>query len=119
MPRIPMTPTLARLARVTLVTAVLIIFVLAILPSGPGPARFNDKLAHGLAFFGLAGLAIAAFRQRSPLAIFLALAGFGGLIEIAQWWTDWGRSAEWADMGADLLGTGIGILIARAITREP
>tara|TARA_B100000678_G_scaffold276319_1_gene269015 strand:- start:341 stop:685 length:345 start_codon:yes stop_codon:yes gene_type:complete len=113
-----MNHTLARLAQIALVAAACIAFALAIMPSGDGPGRFNDKLLHGITFFGLAGLAGAGFRQRSPLALFLALAGFGGFIEIAQWWLDWGRSAEWADLGADLVGAGIGLVIARAITRE-
>ena len=112
-----MTPLLVRLAQIALVAAVCIAFALAIVPSGDGPGRFNDKLLHGITFFGLGGLAAAGFRARSPLALFFALAGFGGLIEIAQWWLDWGRSAEWADLGADLVGAGIGLLVARAITR--
>ena len=119
MPRIPMTPLLVRLAQFALVAAVCVAFALAILPSTGGPGRINDKLLHGVTFFALGGLSGAGFRLRSPLALFLALGFFGGLIEIAQWWTDWGRSAEWADLGADLVGAGLGLLIARAITREP
>lgn len=119
MPRIPMTPLLSRLAQIALVLTVLVVFALAIMPTGDGPGRFNDKLLHGITFFGLGGLTMAGFRMRSPLALFFALTGFGGLIEIAQWATDLGRSAEWADLGADMVGAGIGILLARAITREP
>ena len=68
MPRIAMNHTLARLAQIALVAAACIAFALAIMPSGDGPGRFNDKLLHGITFFGLAGLAGAGFRQRSPLA---------------------------------------------------
>jgi hypothetical protein len=119
MPRIPLSPILVRLAQVALVAFACIAFALAIMPGGDGPGRINDKLLHGLTFFALGGLTGAGFPRRSPLALFFALAFFGGLIEIAQWWTDWGRSAEWADLGADLIGAGLGLLIARGITREP
>ena len=57
-----MTPLLVRLAQIALVAAACIAFALAIVPTGDGPGRFNDKLLHGITFFGLAGLTGA----RSP-----------------------------------------------------
>ncbi len=119
MPTIPLTRTLAQLAQAALILALCIAFALAIMPSGDGPGRINDKLLHGATFFVLGGLSVAAFRHRSAVAMFFALAGFGGLIEIAQWYTDWGRSAEWADMAADIVGAAIGLSVASLVTRQP
>ena len=119
MPRIPMIPLLERLAQIALVAAVCLAFAVAIMPTGEGPSRYNDKLVHGVTFFVLGGLAAAGFRRYSALALFAALTGFGGLIEIVQWATDWGRSAELADLAADMVGGAIGIAIARFIPREP
>ncbi|NCP19955.1 MAG: hypothetical protein GW855_12440 [Erythrobacter sp.] len=118
MPTIPLTRTLARLAQIALVAALCLAFAMAIMPSGDGPGRINDKLLHGLTFFVLGGLSVAAFRHRSAVAMFFALAFFGGLIEIAQWWTDWGRSADMKDMAADLVGAALGLILASLITRE-
>jgi len=112
-----MIPLLQRLAQIALVAAVCLAFAVAIMPTGEGPGRFNDKVVHGVTFFVLGGLTSAGFRARNALALFAALTGFGGLIEIAQWATDWGRSAEWADLGADMVGAALGIAIARLITR--
>ena len=117
--RIPMTPLLSRLAQVALVAAGCIAFAVAILPSGDGPSQYNDKLLHGLTFLLLGGLAIAAYRRRSSFGVIVVLTIFGGLIELAQLVTDWGRSAELADLGADMLGSMIGIVLARCITRKP
>ena len=107
------------LARFALVVALCSAFVIALMPSSGSAGHMNDKLLHAMTFFGLGGLASAGFRRRSGVGIFIFLTIFGGLIEIAQWLTDWGRSAEWADLGADMAGAFVGIVMARILTRLP
>ncbi|GAB5349928.1 VanZ family protein [Alteriqipengyuania sp. 357] len=119
MARISMTPPLVRLMRFTLVVCIIVAFVIAIMPGGSGPGGLNDKQLHALTFFGLGGLTGAGFRKRGMVPLFLALTFLGGLIEIAQWATDWGRSAEWADLFADMIGASVGLIASRIMTRKP
>jgi len=71
-------------------------------PSAHGPEGF-DKVLHFLAYFGLAGLATVAFgRLRAALWAGLALAAFGGALEIVQSFV--GRDAEWGDELANVIG---------------
>ena len=69
-------------------------------PSHHGPEGL-DKLLHFIAYFGLAGIAsVALGRTRPALWAALALAAFGGVLEIVQSFV--GRDAEWGDELANI-----------------
>lgn len=78
----------------------------------PHPPRIetmsSDKLLHFLAYFGLAGIAVAALGRRRLVAIVLGLIALGGALEIAQGLT--GRDAEWLDEAANSFGAAMGAL---------
>lgn len=76
---------LERLAKLIFFLAVLFTFYSAVIP----PQRALqlvpwDKAEHFIAFYGLTGLAVAAFPQRHLLGVALLLSGFGALIEFVQ-----------------------------------
>ncbi|MGN3973574.1 hypothetical protein [Tsuneonella sp. SYSU-LHT278] len=78
------------------------------LPGGPG-----DKVQHILAFVTLGVLAAAGWRDRSVLILFVWLAAFGGVIEIAQTIPALNRHAQWSDWAADMAAA----IVALAATR--
>ncbi|HEY8697342.1 MAG TPA: VanZ family protein [Rhizomicrobium sp.] len=93
-------------------------------PSAHGPEGW-DKVLHFLAYFGLAGLATVTFgRLRAALWAGLALAAFGGVLEIVQGFV--GRDAEWGDELANIIGVCAGLtaglaflaLMRRLVGRE-
>lgn len=78
----------------------------------------TDKLMH-LAAFGFLVLP-AAFSRRVPRGLlfgglFIGVSVFGGAIELIQ--PHFGRSADFNDWGADMLGAGIGLVLAGFILR--
>jgi len=76
-------------------------------PSGQGPEGL-DKILHFIAYFGLAGIATAALgRLRPALLAGVALAVFGGFLEIVQSFV--GRDAEWGDELANVIGVCSGV----------
>jgi len=80
-------------------------------PSTHGPEVFWDKLLHFAAYFGLAGLATVALgRNRRSLLAALALASFGGILEVVQSFV--GRDAEWGDELANVMGVCAGCAAA-------
>jgi VanZ family protein len=72
-----------------------------------------DKWAHGLAFAFLAVWFAGQYRRNAYWRIALGLVGFGVLIEICQRAVGY-RSAEWLDIGADVAGVVIGLVIGLA-----
>jgi VanZ family protein len=83
-------------------------------PSAHGPEGW-DKVLHFLAYFGLAGLAtVAVGRLRAALWAGLALAAFGGALEIVQAFV--GRDAEWGDELANVIGVCAGVAAGLAAT---
>lgn len=77
-------------------------------PSTPGPQVIWDKLLHFTAYFGLAGIATVALgRLRPAVWASLALALFGGILEIVQSFV--GRDAEWGDELANVIGVCAGV----------
>lgn len=71
---------------------------------------WNDKFLH-IAIFGLfAGLWSLSGLRASSILIAGLIAG--GLIEILQYLLPINRSADWLDLAADVVGTGIGIGLA-------
>lgn len=94
----------------SLCTALSLLFLwLALLPAGSAPSGFGwDKLNHAGAIAAATGLAYLSFRPRGRAAAgaFLYGASLGVLIEILQAALATGRSAEWSDVAADLIGAG-------------
>ena len=74
----------------------------------------NDKALHFLAYFGLAAMAGAAFKRRSPVIFAgLGLIVLGGVLEIVQGFT--GRDMSFYDELANIAGVITGAVLARAI----
>lgn len=87
---------------------VLVIGAGTLTPPGDGaPLPLSDKALHFIAFAGLV-LPLGWFRPGWwPWVAALALA-YGATIEVIQ--PQVGRDGEWADLLADLLGIGAGLL---------
>ena len=91
-----------------------VVAVLAVVPAPPRPLDLGwDKLNHVLAFATLAVCAVLGWRssRAARLAVLLALLAYGGAIELVQRQLP-NRSGEWADLGADAIGIGLGALLA-------
>ncbi len=79
----------------------------------------HDKFLHTSAYAGLAFLVVLNVWWRGPLkatnllAVFLAVAAFGGLDELTQ--PPFGRTADWLDWYADVCGTLIGLTLAAIV----
>jgi VanZ family protein len=89
---------------------------LALSPSPPPQVDLGwDKLNHVVAFAAMAVCAVLGWRgsRAAWLAVLLALLVYGGAIELLQLQVP-NRSAEWADLGADAIGIGIGALLTLA-----
>jgi VanZ family protein len=91
-----------------------LVAVLALLPAPPRQMDLGwDKLNH-LAAFGALGLcAVFGWRnsRAAQLGVLVVLLAFGGTIELLQLQVP-NRSGEWADLGADAIGIGLGALLA-------
>lgn len=72
-----------------------------------------DKWAHLLTFAVLAVWFAGQYRRGAYWRIGLGLAGFGVLIELCQRMVGY-RSAEWLDIGADVGGIALGLVIGLA-----
>ena len=84
-------------------------------PSSPGPEGW-DKVLHFTAYFGLAGIATVALgNRRLAMWAALALAVFGGILEIVQGFV--GRDAEWSDELANVVGVCFGLAAGLAVLR--
>ena len=102
--------------RFLFVAAAVAIYILALLPQAQAPQlHWSDKVNHLLAFAVLGVLLRMGFRI-SYLKSVLLLILYGGLIEVSQYFTP-DRSAEWADIGADTVGTLIGLTLYRYLRR--
>ena len=76
---------LLKLARVAFVVALVFTFYSAVIPPQHALQLAPwDKAEHFIAFYGLTGLAVAAFPRRNLLVIAAMLSSFGALIEIVQ-----------------------------------
>lgn len=85
-----------------------------LIPSPPQPVAwaYLDKVEHLLAFCVLGAWFGAIFPGRR-VWLFIALVLFGGALELLQSLTGY-RSAALPDMVADIVGTVMGLLLARA-----
>jgi VanZ family protein len=71
-----------------------------------------DKVEHGFSYVVLGFWFASILQRRVYLQLLLALAVFGGLIELAQEAMHLGRHAEWGDLLADVVGSAAGIALA-------
>lgn len=105
--------------RVLLLLLLAVISYLALSPAPPpGMDTGWDKLNHLLAFASLA-LAACFSTGSGPLPALrsaLALLAYGGLIEVLQTLLP-PRQGEWADLLADAMGIGLGLLAAALLRR--
>ena len=87
----------------------------ALAPQADSPQLFAlaDKVVHTLAFAALALVGLRAY-PRHTLIVCLLLIALGGLIEVVQSYTST-RAQEWEDFLADILGVGLGALLARLV----
>jgi hypothetical protein len=82
---VPNITFLVRLARVVFVCAVIFTGYSAVIPPQHAVQLVPwDKAEHFIAFYGLTGLAVAAFPRHKLLVIAVLLSGFGALIEFVQ-----------------------------------
>lgn len=84
----------------------------ALAPQTDSPQLFAlaDKVVHTLAFAALALVGLRAYPTHL-LVVCALLIALGGLIEIVQGYTST-RSQEWEDFLADILGVGLGSVLA-------
>lgn len=93
-----------------------VILVASLLPaSGSGGSLpVSDKLVHGVGYAVLAALVVWAGRpvgRRSLALVVVAVAGFGGLVELLQWPLAT-RQASVLDAVANLVGAVVGTIVA-------
>ena len=90
------------------------LFVLSSRPDVPGPSfPFADKVGH-LGLYGILGTALAWGAVRSGSAGRWRWVGVGTLYGVSDEWHQSfipGRSAEFADVGADAVGVALGFWI--------
>ena len=89
------------------------IVVICLMPARDVPdTGVSDKFIHVFSYTVLALCFASILQRRRFLVLLVALAAFGGLIELAQAAMHLGRHAEWADLLADVVGSIAGIALA-------
>lgn len=112
-----------RLFLAALIAASIFTLFMALVPKPPALlwANANDKVQHMLAFATLTLLASAAFRGERSRAIGIAMALFGGAIELLQMIPAFHRDAELSDWLADcvaiIAALGLSALVRRLARR--
>jgi hypothetical protein len=85
----------------------------------PHPPRFanepGDKVQHMIAFATLGAIAAIGWRNMRGWKIFLALAAFGGFIEIAQAIPALHRDSQWLDWFADMAAAATSLAATRGL----
>lgn len=106
-----------RIAGIAILSGVLVVSVMPTTWLWPDfPHRemlLLDKSLHVLTFILLAVWFSGQYQRRSYWRLMVGLAAFGLLIELCQRMVSY-RTTEWADLAADILGTGIGLSVAIA-----
>ena len=119
-PRPPrLSPAATRFWQLMLVLLLCMVSYLALTPTPPSSVSHSwDKLNHAgdFAALTLSGLLGLCPQRAGSWRVLLPLLAFGGLIEILQWFVP-GRSSEWNDLLADLVGLCLGALLALIATR--
>ncbi len=111
-----------RYARAWLVAGLVLLLVVLGLALLPGAAirpalLLHDKALHFVTFVGLMVWFCGVFELRWTPAVALALAAYGGLIELLQSTTRY-RAAETGDLAADFVGILLGWGLAAAGLRH-
>jgi hypothetical protein len=95
---------LAGLAKLAFFAALLFTFYSAVIPPQHALQLVPwDKAEHFIAFYGLTGLAAAAFPRRNLIVIAAMLSGFGALIEFVQGLAIVHRDRDFWDWVADTI----------------
>jgi hypothetical protein len=98
---------LIRIAQAAFFAAVIFTFYSAVIPPRDALQLVPwDKAEHFLAFYGLTGLAVAAFPKRHLFILAVSLSGFGALIEFVQGLDIVHRDRDFWDWVADTIGIG-------------
>ena len=101
---VPITNLLDRLAKCAFFAALLFTFYSAVIPPQHALQLVPwDKAEHFIAFYGLTGLAAAAFPKRNLIILAVLLSGFGALIEFVQGLPMVHRDRDFWDWVADSL----------------
>ncbi len=106
-----------RIASILLLAIVLTLAIIPAIwlwPQDPGTVwSLSDKWVHGITFAVLALWFSGQYARGAYWKLVVGLLAFGALIEMCQRMISY-RTAEWNDLLADLLGIGVGLLIAWA-----
>ncbi len=103
----PTISLLVRLAKLAFFAALIFTFYSAVIPPREALQLVPwDKAEHFIAFYGLTGLAAAAFPKRHVILIAALLSGFGALIEFVQGLPIVHRDRDFWDWVADTLAIG-------------
>jgi hypothetical protein len=98
---------LIRIAQAAFFAAVVFTFYSAVIPPEDALQLVPwDKAEHFLAFYGLTGLAAAAFPRRNLFILAALLSGFGAFIEYVQGLDIVHRDRDFWDWVADTIGIG-------------
>jgi hypothetical protein len=101
---------LVRLAKLAFIAALLFTFYSAVIPPTQALQLVPwDKAEHFIVFYGLTGLAAAAFPKRPLLLIAVLLSGFGALIEYVQGLPMVHRDRDFWDWVADTAAIGMAL----------
>ena len=92
-----------------IVTAVLTVAMLWPINQPPPGPDGSDKVVHLIAFAALA-FPLARTGRFGLIPVFVGASAFGGIIEVMQ--PFFGRSADMQDWIADIVGVGLGIVLA-------
>ena len=114
---VPYPPAIRRAALVIFALLAVLIGYFSLVPGGEAPApQISDKIRH---FAAYAALAIPAAMWFSPgrLWVFVCVAGYGALMEVAQGLAGTGREASLLDGLANAAGAGAGVLLIWIIAR--
>jgi VanZ family protein len=101
------------------VTSLLAILVLSLVPGTlrPHTMMLPPGVEHVAAYAVAAFfLGLAGHHRVPPVQLVLLLTAYGGLLELGQLWVP-GRNGQVSDIGADLTGASIGIVVALATMR--
>lgn len=105
--------------RALLVVLLVVVSYLALTPTPlEGSESGLDKVAHLMAFSALAFVGYLGFpaSRGMRIALLFGLLAYGALIEVLQLFVP-GRSSEWGDLLADVLGIALGAGLAAFLYR--
>jgi VanZ family protein len=77
------------------------------------PPGFEHVATYAVAAFFLG---FACYQRLPPVQLVLLLTSYGALLELGQLWVP-GRHGQLSDVGADLAGASIGVMVALAAMR--